>query len=289
MQPRRIVAFSPFWILPATLAAQIVNPADAQRPPTGAVPQNPPVVVEGTRVSDLREEDRIGSYGQPEWTSHRRFAETRVYVRPEGTAEFEYWLVPEVPRHGAPTETKTQYEFEFGLPLRFQFDLYLVAHEEGNDGPMGIDEQKFEVRHALADWGRIWGNPTLYLEWAAVNEAPDHVEGKLLLGDELGPGWHWGANLVLEHETGGEQENSYELTGGISKTLVDKRFSVGAELKTAWIDVKGDRGDYDEEVLLGPSVQFRPLPNAHMDFAPLFGCTEDSPELQFTFVFGWEF
>jgi hypothetical protein len=275
-------------LLSLPLAAQVVNPADKQRQP-GNETQDPPVVVEGRRVSDLREEDRIGSYQQPEWTSHRRFAETRVYVRPEGTAEFEYWLIPETPKHGGPTETKTQYEFEFGLPYRFQLDLYLVSHQEGNDGPMAIDEQKFEIRHALADWDEIWGNPTLYLEWAAINEAPDHIEGKILFGGEATPSWHWGANLVFEHETGGAQENGYEITAGVSKTLVDQRFSVGAEVKAAWIDEKADRGNYQNEVLLGPSFQFRPVPNAHIDVAPLFGVSDDSPEAKVTILFGWEF
>lgn len=269
------------------LAAQVVNPADKQRPP--AEPQNPPVVVESRRVSDLKEEDRIGSYQQPEWTSHRRFAETRIYVRPEGTAEFEYWLVPETPAGGGPTETKTQYEFEFGLPGRFQLDLYLVSHQDGNEGVMSFDEQKFEIRHALADWDVIWGNPTIYLEWAAINEAPDHVEAKLLLGGEVTSGWHWGANLVFEHETGGAQENGYEITGGLSKTLTDQRFSVGAEVKAAWIDEKSDRGNFTNEVLIGPSFQFRPLVNTHIDVAPLFGVTNDSPDAKITLVFGWEF
>jgi hypothetical protein len=270
------------------LAAQVVNPADKQRPPEPS-PQGEPVVVEGRRVSDLREEDRIGGYGQPEWTSHRRFAETRVYVRPEGTVEFEYWLIPEFPRDGGPAETKTQFEFEFGLPERFQLDLYLVSHQDGNEGVMAIDEQKVEVRWALADWDVIFANPTLYVEWAAVNEAPDHVEAKLLLGGEVASAWHWGANLVFEHETAGDQENAYELTGGISYTVLDQKFSVGAEVKYALVDDKNDRGNFDNEVLIGPSFQFRPLPRAHIDVAPLFGITDDSPDAKITILFGWEF
>lgn len=269
-------------------AAQIVNPADRQQAPR-PTETAPPVVVEGRRVSDLREEDRIGSYQQPEWTSHRRFAETRIYVRPEGTTEFEYWLIPELPRHGGPTETKTQYEFEFGLPSRFQLDLYLVSHQQGNDGPMEFDEQKLEVRHAFADWDAIWGNPTAYLEWAAVNDAPDHFEAKLLFGGEVDSSWHWGANLVYEQETGGLRESAYELTGGLSKTLVDQRFSVGAEIKWAMIDDDADRGNFANEVLVGPSLQFRPVPRAHIDVAPLFGVTDDSPEAKVTVLFGWEF
>ena len=82
-------------VLPA--AAQIVNPADKQK---GQQPLPEETVVTGQAVSDLREEDRIGPYGQPEWTTHRRFAFTRIYVRPPGTFGFEYWLRPTIPRDG---------------------------------------------------------------------------------------------------------------------------------------------------------------------------------------------
>jgi len=282
------------FALPLALAAQIVNPADKQRPPSqGPGAQGAPLVVEGRQVSDLREEDRIGSYGQPEWTSHRRFTETRVYVRPEGTFEFEYWLVPEIPAGGGPAETKVQYEFEVGLPWRTQLDFYVVSHEINDNGPddgsMQFDEQKLEIRHALADWDEIWGNPTIYLEWAAIDQGSDHIEGKLLLGGEVTSSWHWGANGVWEHTCGGDQDNTYELTGGISKTLVDQRFSIGLESKLAYTDTKQDRGSYANEFLVGPSLQFRPVPRAHIDVSPLVGLTDESPDLKVLIVFGWEF
>jgi hypothetical protein len=274
-------------LLASSLAAQIVNPADKQHQPQGEG-QGQPLVVEGRQVSPLREEDRIGTYAQPEWTMHRRFGETRVYVRPEGTFEFEYWLLPEIEKNG-PAQTAVQYEFEAGLPQRLQLDMYLVSHEDGNQGTMQFDQQKLELRWAFADWDKIFGNPTAYLEWTANNNAPDNVEGKLLFGGELCSSWHWGSNLVFEHATGALQENSYEWTGGVSKTIEDQRFSLGAEFKLALADDKTNRGDYATELLVGPSVQFRPLPKAHIDFAPLFGVTDDSPQVKFYIVFGWEF
>lgn len=292
MIPFRLAASLPTALALLTLSslatAQVVNPADKQKPPQNQG-EGQPVVVESTRVSDLREEDRVGSYQQPEWTSHRRFAETRIYVRPEGTVEFEYWLVPEIPNGGGPAETKVQYEFEFGLPERFQLDLYIVSHQDGNEGPMQFDEQKFEVRWAFADWDVIWGNPTAYVEWSARDNEPDHVEAKLLLGGEIESSWHWGTNLVYEQETGGLRESGYEITGGVSKTLVDQRFSVGGEVKWAAVTDDSDRHAFSNEVLIGPSFQYRPTPNSHFDLAPLFGTTNDSPDAKITFLFGWEF
>src|SRR5258705_9911513 len=81
------------------LLAQVVNPADAQQrpaPQTPAQPEHlrtfelPAVTVVGEKQSELREEDRVGSYGQPRWTATRLFPGTRVYVVPEGKLEFEY-------------------------------------------------------------------------------------------------------------------------------------------------------------------------------------------------------
>lgn len=284
------------------LSAQVVNPADkARQGQQGQQPQEPvtephqftferpAVVVEGQEPSGLREEDRIGAYRQPRWTSHRRFGETRVYVRPEGEVEFEYWLLPEFSAEGGPAEITSQYELEFGLPNRFQLDLYVVSHQTGNDGPSVFDEKKFEVRYALADWGVIWGNPTIYLEWAAKDMSPDAVEAKLLLGDELAPRWHWGSNLVYEVETGGDREHNYEWTGGISYTVEDEKLSIGAEFKAAMADTRQDRGNFEEQLLVGPSLQYRPSPRSHIDLAPLFGVTDDSPDAKIYLIFGYEF
>ncbi len=277
---------------------QVVNPAEKQNPPdapqkpedTHHTWEMPPVDVFGK--APLTEEDRIGAYAQPRWTAHRRFSETRVYVIPRGMVDFEYWLTPETPKDGA-TNFETQYEVEFGLPGRVQLDLYAVAHKTGtHDDVFSFDEQKFEVRWALANWGRIFGNPTVYLEWKQISSAPDHVEAKLLLGGEITSGWHWGSNLVWEHEVSGAQENSNEWTTGVSRTVRDSKFSVGAETQLALVnslDASGVRGPLASQFYVGPSIQLRPLPQMHIDFAPLFGVTGPASSLKTYVVVGWEF
>ncbi|HSU67736.1 MAG TPA: hypothetical protein VLJ39_12750, partial [Tepidisphaeraceae bacterium] len=144
----------------------IANPAEEFRQPTSAPApasdegglthawQMPAVNVIG---SGLREEDRIGTYGQPRWTADRRFAETRVYVRPEGSLQFEYWFIPTVNRKG-PTDFETQFEVEFGLGYRLQLDIYLNPTWTGSGGSTNVNEA-LELRYALADWGKLWGNP----------------------------------------------------------------------------------------------------------------------------------
>lgn len=282
---------------PVMLLSQIANPADQMRAPTSQPasqpfeggPVNPwelpPVTVYGR--APLREEDRVGSYAQPRWTTDRRFAETRIYVRPEGALEFEYWLIPTVNRKG-PSEVQQQYELEFGLPGRFQLDLYLINDRLGSSGKTFVNSS-VELRYALADWNKIWGNPTLYVEYTFQDQAPDAIETKLLLGGEITSRWHWGTDLTFEHVTGGDAESTYEMTNGVSYTVIDSRFSVGAEFKLQFIDVHGHRGRFTDHTLLGPSLQYRPLQRMHIDLVPLIGLTHESPALQAYLVLGWDF
>lgn len=270
--------------------AQVTNPADdaAKRSHEElALGQDvTTTTVVGRQVSQYREEDRIGTYDQPRWTARRLFPSTRVYVRPEGSVGFEYWTRVKVPRDEGKTSVETQYEVEFGLPHRFQIDLYAVTEKAGSEGELNYSEQKAEVRYALADWGQIWMNPTLYFEYVARDSQADKLEYKLLLGDELAPGWHFGSNLVFEHETGGELENEYELTLGLSRVIIDEKLSLGAEMKAAATDVHEDRGDYEKSLEIGPSLRWLPTDRVHVDFAPLVGIGGESRAADIFLVVG---
>lgn len=96
----------------------------------------------------LREEGRIGSYAQPLWTATRRFPSNRVYVIPEGKIDFEYWLRTTIDKDK--TKYRSLWEVEFGLPCRFQLDLYLRTDESTDSDVVEVSEQ-IELRYALAD------------------------------------------------------------------------------------------------------------------------------------------
>ncbi len=265
---------------------QIVNPADTvrehspnpQSPPAtmpGQMPiptesphyrafELPAVTVTGEAPPELREEERVGPNEQPRWTAERRFPGTRVYVQPPGIAQFEFWLRPTSPRHGK-TEWRSLAELEIGLPDRFQIDLYARAESESS-GPTQVGES-VEIRYALADWNKIWGNPTLYIEWSRLQDTPDQIEAKLLLGGEIAPRWHWGVNLSDELTTGGTRENEIEITGGVSYSLKDSFFSLGAETECGVVDTQHHRGTYNDKFFfVGPSMQLLPTDRIHIDF-----------------------
>src|SRR5262249_34098236 len=126
-------------------------------------------------------------------------------------------------------------------------------------------------------------------EWTTEDQAPDTVEAKLLLGGEITSGWHWGTNLVFEHETSGEMTNEHEITMGVSKILHDSSVSLGGELKASLTNTVADRNAFQEELLIGPSLQYRPTRNVHLDVNALAGIGPDSPACEAFFVLGYDF
>jgi hypothetical protein len=258
-----------------------ISSASAQDAPTGTLPRE---IVTGQPVGSG--DNLIGENRQPEWTAHRRFPTTRVYVLPPWQVEFEQWWRGKFPRHGT-SEHLFQTEIGIGLPYRFQLDLYQNI-EHASDGTRYAGTQ-VEARWALAEWGRIPLNPTLYVEWKFNDSAPDAYEIKLLLGEQLAPRWQWGINLFHEQETGGARGTEWGFSQAVGYSSLDSRFSIGLETKFEHTTERGSRGDAEIEFLIGPSIQWRPNPRMHLDLAPLFGTTKDSPRVEVFFVFGLEF
>ena len=209
----------------------------------------PDTIVQDT--TPIAEAAPVGPYLQPEWTTARRFPTTRVYLQQTPwDVGVEQWVKAQYPRGEAPNYL-FQEEVELGLPGRLQADIYenWICDKAGK---VQHDSVSAEMRWALADWGKLPGNPTLYGEWTFRNHVlgGDKYEVKLLLGDSVTPRWHWGANFIYEQE-------------------------VGAARAT--------------EVNLGPSLQWRPTRNIHIDLNPLFGLTSDSPHVETWLVLGYDF
>ncbi len=269
------------WIGLLLIASVCLEQAAAQ----DAQPEKlPDVTVTGQA---LQEELPVGPYRQPEWTTERRFPNVRAYVLPPWQIEIEQWLRGKFPRDGGDNYL-FQEEIGIGLPHRFQFDLYenWVITDDGSVRQSGV---QVEGRWALADWGEIPLNPTLYAEWKFNNDAPDVYELKLLFAETIVPRWHWALNLVYEQEVGGGRETVWEATQGVSYTVIDEKFSVGSEMKLKFTSVEGSRSDPEWAFLLGPSIQWLPTRRTHLDIAPLFGLTGESLRVDAFIVFGIEF
>lgn len=284
------------------------QPAPAAKPASVPAPPPEPPPVDGDErlpsyaaravvpplPGQLREEQRIGDYGQPRWTAHRRFPTTRVYVRPPRELAFEWWLeMKQSLEDSDAARYRSQYEFEMGLGHRLQLDLYLQTEQAGHQAPLELKAEKLELRWALADWGVIPLNPTLYVEYVRQHDGPPKLELKGLLGEELAPRWHFGFNVVFEHELGGELENEYALVSGLSYTISDSALSLGVEVKFETVDVGGDRLSFENwELLGGPSLAWTPTPPMHVLLVALLGNETEGDEktalFEPTLVVGWE-
>jgi hypothetical protein len=252
---------------------------------TSEPPRLPPIVVIGQKI---REELPVGPYAQPEWTTHRRFPTTRVYLQdPPWNAEFEQWARWQNFRDGT-SEFLFQEELTLGLPHRFQFDFY-DNWTRDDDGYTEQDSLATELRYAFADWGKIPMNPTIYLEYKFGIDKTDAYEIKLLLGAELAPSWHWGVNVFVEQETRQEEETEVGASAALGYTVIDDRLNLGAEMAYEEATIKGERSDPERELLIGPSVQWRPRSRVHVDVVPLFGVTDDAPRVETYLVMGYDF
>lgn len=249
----------------------------------------PALTIRGAPLPKYRDDELIGDYAQPRWTAQRLFSGTRVYVIPKGAVDFEQWFRWEKPKNGGPTTVTTQSELEIGLPHRLQLDLYLNNKHEINRDTSSSSGASAEIRWALADWGKIWGNPALYLEYTTMSGGPDLIEGKILFGDTLAPGWHWGVNLSVEQQLSHDRTTEKQLTAGISHTVIDHVLDVGVETRLGWTSAAGSRSHNDRDLQVGPSFRWRPVKQMHVDFAPLFGITKDSMKINAYLITGWEF
>lgn len=241
-------------------------------------------------ASSLGEERLVGSNEQPEWTTERRWAKTRAYVLAPGQIEVEQWWKLQTPRGSRPDHF-WQTEVGIGFEGGWQLDLY-ENYGKNPGGPVKHEGVQAEVRYALAKWGEIPANPTLYLEYVANQRAADKVEAKVLFADDFGPRWHWGSNLVFEQETSGARETELALSGAVSYTILDSKFSVGAEFNAERVTGEGFKNNPVNEFLIGPAFQWRPTENSHIDLSPLFGFTKSDrvdPRFELWLIFGWDF
>ena len=60
---------------------------------------------------------------QPEWTAHRRFPTTHVYVLPPWQVEFEQWWKGKFPREGKSEHLYAEWKFNDGAPDAYELKL----------------------------------------------------------------------------------------------------------------------------------------------------------------------
>lgn len=239
----------------------------------------------------LNEEAFIGEYRRPEWTSKRRFGATRAYIQqdPWQVSVEQWWRSRSFRNQGKKLESRFIEEIEIGLPYRLQFDIYGDwGHEDGRTIKQDL---AFELRWALADWGVIPLNPTLYGEYKLSDGTYDSdvFEFKLLFCEDLAPRVHWAMNFSYEREIARARNNEFVISQGLSYTLIDQKLSIGIEMQYKYENQEGGRVNGDRKFNVGPSVQWRPTPNSWINFVCMAGCSAPSPAVEGFVIFGYNF
>ena len=278
------------------LAAAVATPVDAQ---PSAPYQLPPVTVPGQPES----QDLVGPYHQPRWSTRGRFStDTEVYVIPPGLFFVDVDYQGTVPRHGKSVHLFTQ-EFEVGLPYRFQFAYENNVEVRG--GQTQVTLQTLEARYALADWGVLPLNPTLFAEYkigvgkdderheethAPLRSLPDAFEVRLLLGEQFGRKFQWALNLFHEQQLGGARDWESGFSQALTYAIHDEYLKTGLEMQLIRRTDKASRAHPTYDYTIGPSLTWKPSPRTRLDLAALFGTTSDSPTVKvfavFSFFFG---
>ena len=255
--------------------------------------------------------DDIGSaYGAPGGFSRTRFAPlTTAYVLPPWHFYFGEIYEGDAFRHGPPDHLFTQ-ELEMGLPYRF--GAAAEANFERFDGGGGASSVSLEGRYALADWGKIPLNPTVFAEYKfgvgtirheegpapppgekgeenGPPKKPDAYEVRLLLADEFFHRFEWALNGFFEKENTGDRGREWGFAQSVVTPILLPReqLKVGVEMEYKNFTVKDTREDPMHTFIVGSTVAFRTTKNTRFDVSTLFGCTDDSPRVQVFAAFSW--
>jgi len=239
------------------------------------------VLVEATK---LPLQTKVGEYEQPLWSTMRMFPSTRVYVmNPPGTAMYEKWFDIRDRRDG-PAQIRMRDEFTVGLGNRLQLDLYSHTVYDGEGDLKDFDWRgfSFEFRYALADWGKLPGNPTIYWETKMLDGGWG-IEPKLLLGGQAGDKSIWGLNFIYEGNVKPKRElqhREYAATGSYAY-IINKDLTIGASTMYRNNDF------ITSEYYIGPLLQYRVNNKAYITLEALPGLNQDSKASRNTIIIAW--
>jgi hypothetical protein len=259
--------------------------------------------------SDETEHDQfteMGEYGQPAWAERNRASSTTsVYVLSPYEAFFGLNWESNLYRHGKSIHEFSQ-EVDVGLLHRFEL---------GFENELGFVESKsyetsatVEARYGFANWNSLALNPALSVEYTfgigrstpsgrnvsphgnvRWRDEPDAVAFRLLLGQAL---FHnrvgYGFNVAMKQDVTDNSGRRFEISQSLGYGLFAGALEVGAEMRYTHATTQTVSGREDE-LVIGPTFGWKPTRQTRLSFAPLFGCTRDSPATALLGLFSYEF
>ena len=235
----------------------------------------------------------------PTWTQSRSFTGTRFWRLDKGEQEFEAWYTARFKHDGVPGQERHLWQLEYMVSLikGVQLDVYFNYVKETGDDPH-VEGAQIETRIAPWDYGRIFGNPALYLEWHPQTRGPNRGEVRLLFGGQLVPNLRAALNPFyeanLDSASGVKADYKPETEIGVSGAMgyaVLPMVSFGAEARTS-AEQQGKPGFSDKHyfsvVKAGPAAWLSFAEHRlHVTAAVLGGLTRDSDAIAATLIVGY--
>ncbi|MGZ3419768.1 MAG: hypothetical protein ACXVEE_17975 [Polyangiales bacterium] len=251
----RCVLIAGFVLVPAIAHAQQESAAAGVQPEPQGAPQQLEVKGDGER--------------SPSWTQTRSFAATRFWRLDKGEQEVELWWSARLHKDGEdPAINRHLFQIEYMVSLvkGLQLDVYANYEYEVGKGTR-IEGAQIEARIAPWDYGKIFANPVLYLEWHPQNRDANRGEARLLLGGEIVPRLRVAMNLLweqnLDSPTGAKADYIPDReiggTGALGYEIVPRTLSLGGETRLVW-DQQGTE-TYKTTMKVGPALWLKIVPN----------------------------
>ena len=256
--------------------------------------------------SEHNEFTEMGEYGQPAWAERARASSTTsVYVLSPYEAFVGLNWEGDFHRHGKSLHDLTQ-EIDVGLLYRFELGF------ENELGLVGSDASEtsatLEARYAIANWNKIPLNPAISVEYIfglgksarsarvqsgqrkqGPREQPDAVALRLLLGQAFADNRiGYGLNVSMQQDVTHDSGRSFVVSQSASYGLMKGEFELGAEMRYTHSTGQSPAGREDE-LIIGPTFGWKPTRQTRVSFAPLFGCTHNSPAIATFVLFSYEF
>jgi hypothetical protein len=318
---------APYLIAQDTANASTATTTQTKKSETTAQTQRT-IATETESTIVVQGDELPSAYGAPGGFSRSRFSPlTNAYVLPPGGVFAGLIYEGDLDTHG-PTDHFFTQEVEVGLPYRF--GLAIENEIEFAQGDSSNRAFSIEGRWALADWDKIPLNPTLFAEYkfgtgkilheegpeeemmeeedngeepppdeeemmreeGGRPDQPDAYEFRLLLSEEIAKNVEWSFNAFLENEVSGDRGREWGFAQAIEIPILlpHERLKAGIEMQYKNFTVKDTRGDPTHSFVIGPTFAFKPTARMRFHISPLFGVTEDSPDVQifaiFSYVFG---
>jgi hypothetical protein len=220
----------------------------------------------------------------------RYYGETyNAVTAPPGAVDLELWsTLYQSPRAGGVQYWRQQLELETGITDRWDVALYNIWRRD-QGATTQYEATKIETRYRLSDYGAWFVDPVLYFEakkeW--VSDKPLALEGKIILGKDLGP-VNVSVNGLYEIELipGGDREHELGYAAGLSYEVLPY-VRVGGEAWSNWKRAAGET-TWAGEHYAGPAVSLA-VSRVWLVLATGFGLTDESQRAQLRGILAFQF